>query len=107
MTLGQRIKQARTSKKWSLQKLADKMAVTKQLVWQWEKDETDSRKHIEELSRVLEIPLEYFYGAKREPSILAAKIGQLRPDQQELIENMIDTLLRQQGSEYPRKTVVK
>ena len=102
MTLGTRIKQARTAKKWSLQKLADEMGITKQLVWQWERDDTDPRKHIEELSRLLDVPVEYFYGDKRAPGVLATKIGQLGTDQQAMIEAMVDALLRQQDQDHPR-----
>jgi|GEM_PF-5897820 transcriptional regulator with XRE-family HTH domain len=102
MTLGTRIKQARTTKKWSLQKLADEMGVTKQLVWQWERDETDPRKHIQQLSQHLEVPVEYFYGNKRAPGVLATKIGQLGADQQAMIEAMVDALLNQQDQDHPR-----
>jgi|KBSMisStandDraft_5_1062788.scaffolds.fasta_scaffold06987_6 transcriptional regulator with XRE-family HTH domain len=102
MTLGTRIKQARTSKKWSLQKLADEMGVTKQLVWQWERDETDPRKHIQQLSQHLDVPVEYFYGSKRAPGVLATKISQLGTDQQAMIEAMVDALLNQQDQDHPR-----
>ena len=102
MTLGTRIKQARTSKKWSLQKLADEMGVTKQLVWQRERDETDPRKHIQQLSQHLDVPVEYFYGNKRAPGVLATKISQLGTDQQAMIEAMVDALLNQQDQDHPR-----
>lgn len=106
MTLGTRIKQARTSKKWSLQKLADEIGVSRQLVWQWERDETDPRKHIQQLAQILDVPLEYFYGNKRAPGVLATKISQLGADQQALVEAMVDTLLHQQ-EERSRKAGVK
>jgi transcriptional regulator with XRE-family HTH domain len=107
MTLGNLIKKARTTKKWSLQKLADEMGVTKQLVWQWEKEETDARKHIQQLSQHLEVPTDYFYGPKRSPGALAAKIEQLTPEHQETLEMMVETFLRQQEQESSRKLAVK
>jgi transcriptional regulator with XRE-family HTH domain len=93
MTIGKLIQKARKAKKWSLQRLADEIGVSKQLVWQWERDDTDPRKHIEALSRLLEVPVDYFYGPSPKPGPLAAKIGRLTPDQQELIERMVDSLL--------------
>lgn len=83
------------------------MGVSRQLVWQWERDDTDPRKHIQQLSQLLEVPVEYFYGTKRAPGVLATKIGQLGPDQQAMIEAMVDTLLRQQEQEHARKSAVK
>ena len=107
MTIGNLIKKARKARGFSLEALGEKLGVTRQLVWQWEKGSSDPRKHILALSQHLEMPVDYFYGPKRSPGILAAKIGQLNEDQQELVETMIDTLLRQQEAEPPRKIDVK
>jgi transcriptional regulator with XRE-family HTH domain len=99
MTLGKLIQKARKAKKWSLQKLADEIGVTKQLVWQWEKGDTDARKHIEGLSRALEMPVDYFYGPAGSPPLIEAKIKLLSPSHQLFIEKMIDTFLEQQKEE--------
>jgi transcriptional regulator with XRE-family HTH domain len=107
MTMGKLIEKARMAKGLSLEKLGKKIGVSRQLVWQWEKDETDPSKHIKELSEHLGVPVEYFYGPKRAPGILAAKIKQLSPDKQELIENLIDNMLRQQEQESAPETDVK
>jgi len=107
MTIGNLIKKARKARGLSLEALGEKLGVTRQLVWQWEKGSSDPRKHILALSQHLEMPVDYFYGPKRSPGILAAKIGQLNEDQQELVETMIDTLLRQHEAEPPRKIDVK
>lgn len=93
MVIGKLIERARKAKKWSLQRLADEIGVTKQLVWQWERGDTDPRKHIEALSKLLDVPVDYFYGSGPKPGPLAAKISRLTPDQQELIERMVDSLL--------------
>jgi len=106
MTIGKLIQKARKAKDWSLQRLADELGMSRQLVWQWEKGDTDPRKHIEALSRVLEVPVDYFYGPTPKPGPLAAKIGRLTPDQQELIERMVDSLLGP-PDELPRKATVK
>lgn len=106
MTLGKLIQKARKAQKWSLQRLADEIGVTKQLVWQWERDDTDPRKHIEALSKALKVPVDYFYGPGPKPGPLAAKIGRLTPDQQELIERMVDSLLGP-SKELPREVAVK
>lgn len=107
MTIGTLIKKARKAKGLSLEALGEKLGVSRQLVWQWEKGASDPRKHILALSQHLEMPVDYFYGPKRSPGILAAKIGQLNPDQQELIETMVETLLRQHEAEPARKPDVK
>lgn len=107
MTLGTLIRKARKAKGLSLEALGEKLGVTRQLVWQWEKGASDPRKHILALSQHLEMPVDYFYGPKRTPSVLAAKIGQLNEDQQDLIEMMVEKLLQQQDQEPPRETNVK
>jgi transcriptional regulator with XRE-family HTH domain len=99
MTLGKLIQRARKAKKWSLQKLADEIGVTKQLVWQWEKGDTDARKHIEGLSQALEMPVDYFYGPAGSAPPIEAKIKLLSPSHQLFIEKMIDTFLEQQREE--------
>lgn len=104
MTIGNLIKKARKAKGMSLEALGDKLGVTRQLVWQWEKGDSDPRKHILALSQHLEMPVDYFYGPKRSPGILAAKIGQLSDDQQDLLETMVDKLLQQEPA---RKANVK
>lgn len=101
MTLGKLIQKARKAKKWSLQKLADEIGVTKQLVWQWEKGDTDARKHIEGLSQALKMPVDYFYGPAGSPPPIEAKIKLLSPSHQQFIEKMIDTFLQQQEEEAP------
>ena len=80
MTLGNLIRKARKAKKLSLEELGTSLGVSKQLVWQWEKGDSDPRKHLLALSQHLDVPIDYFYG-KRSPSVLAAKIGQLSSDQ--------------------------
>jgi transcriptional regulator with XRE-family HTH domain len=99
MTLGKLIQKARTAKGWSLQKLADEIGVTRQLVWQWEKGDTDARKHIEGLSKALKVPVDYFYGPAGSPPPIEAKIKLLSPSHQQFIEKMIDTFLEQQEQE--------
>lgn len=101
MTLGTKIRKARKAKKYTLQGLADKMGVTKQLVWQWERDNTDPRMHIEGLSNHLEMPVEYFYGAATPPAALEAKIKLLNPENREFMEMMADKFLQQQEAEIP------
>jgi transcriptional regulator with XRE-family HTH domain len=107
MTIGNLIKKARKARGLSLDALGEKLGVSKQLVWQWEKGDSDPRKHILALSQHLAMPVDYFYGPKRSPSVLAAKIGQLNSDQQDLIETMVDKLLQQQEQEAPSKLDVK
>lgn len=105
MPLGNLIARARKAKKLSLQGLADKMGVTKQLVWQWEQGTSDARTHIKALSEHLEMPIDYFYGAKGQPGVLEAKIQRLAPDQRAAVEAMVEAFLRQQEVEPapPRK----
>jgi len=105
MTLGNLIKKARKAKKLSLEALGEKLGVSRQLVWQWEKGDTDARKHVLALSQHLDVPVDYFYG-KRSPGALAARIGNLSPDHQELIETMVEKL-EQQDQEPTRPKAVK
>ena len=98
MTIGNLIRKARKAKKLSLDALGEKLGVSRQLVWQWEKGDSDPRKHLLGLSQHLDVPVDYFYG-KRSPSVLAAKIGQLSSDQQELIETMVEKLLSQRQAD--------
>jgi transcriptional regulator with XRE-family HTH domain len=107
MTIGVLIKQARKAKGLSLEALGEKLGVTRQLVWQWEKGDSDPRKHIQALSLHLNVPVEYFYGPKRAPSIITAKIEQLSPTERDLVEMMIDKLLEQHDVTPSRKTDVK
>ena len=107
MTLGTLIKKARVARGMSLEALGERLGVSRQLVWQWEKGDSDPRKHILALSQHLEMPVDYFYGPKRSPSVLAAKIGNLTEDQQDLIEMMVEKLLQQTEQEPSRKTDVK
>lgn len=95
MTLGTLIKKARLAKPLTLQGLADKIGVSKQLVWQWEKGTSDARTHIRALSLHLEKPIEYFYATKRSPAVMEAKFQQLTPEQQEAIDTLMDTFLSQ------------
>lgn len=95
MTLGKLVKAARKDKKLSLAKLGLLMGVSRQLVWQWEHDESDPRKHIEDLSRHLERPVEYFYGTEPPPLGLCAKIDRLSDAHRELVEGIVDNMLRQ------------
>lgn len=97
MTLGTKIRKARTARKMSLSKLGVALGVTRQLVWQWEKDESDPRKHIGALSEALEMPVEYFYGPTPSDSPLAAKIKLLSPAEEELIQTMVDKILDQRA----------
>lgn len=98
MVLGQKIKRARTAKGWSLEKLGDEMGVTRQAVWQWERfgteldQQADPRQRLEELARVLEVPVDYFYDQKAsEP--LEGKIRRLLPHERKVIEAAIDGIL--------------
>jgi transcriptional regulator with XRE-family HTH domain len=77
----------------SLETLGSKLGVSRQLVWQWERDQSDARKHIERLAQVLEVPLEYFYGPTKPDEHLGTKIKRLSPAQQKFIESMVDNLL--------------
>jgi transcriptional regulator with XRE-family HTH domain len=99
MTLGNLIRKARKAKKLTLQGLADKMGVSKQLVWQWEKDDSDARTHIKGLSLHLEVPVDYFYGTKRSPAVLEAKIKLLAPSDQDLVDAFVETLLQRREQE--------
>jgi len=99
MTIGNLIKKAREAKKMTLQALAGKMGVSRQLVWQWEKGESDPRTHIKALSLHLEQPIEYFYGTKRSPAIMEAKFQLLSPEQQAMVDTLMDTLLSQSAAE--------
>jgi transcriptional regulator with XRE-family HTH domain len=107
MTIGERIRKARTAKKLSLDKLGAKIGVSRQLVWQWENDKTDPSKHIEALSAHLDVPFDYLYGAESRPDDLADKLSLLTPEQQELIHTMIDKMIGQAGPTTARKTYVK
>lgn len=107
MTIGNLIKQARKAKGLSLEGLGEKLGVSRQLVWQWERGDSDPRKHIQGLSTHLGVPVEYFYGPKRSPSILASKIEQLDTDDRDLIEAMIDKMLTRHGQAPARKIDVK
>lgn len=98
MTLGDRIARARRAKNWSLQGLADKMRVSRQLVWQWEHDETDPRKHAERLCELLEVPYGYFYGDEPKSDSIEDKIRRLAPANRLAIEAAIDAMLAQQPS---------
>ena len=95
MTLGTKIRRARTARKMSLEKLGKALGVSRQLVWQWERDRSDPRTHIEGLSQALEMPVEYFYGPTPPDGPLDAKMKRLSPAQQDLIKTMIDTMLGQ------------
>ena len=101
MTLGTKIRRARTAKKMSLEKLGKALRVSRQLVWQWERDRSDPRTHIEGLSQALEMPVEYFYGPSPPDGLLEAKMKRLSPAQQELIRTMVDTMLGQLDEESP------
>ena len=101
MTLGTKIRRARTAKKMSLEKLGTALGVTRQLVWQWERDRSNPRTHIEGLSQALEMPVEYFYGSSPTDGQLEAKMKRLSPAQQELIRTMVDTMLGQLDEESP------
>ncbi len=105
MTLGNLIKRARENKKLTLQALADKIGVSKQLVWQWEKGQSDARTHIKALSVHLEQPLEYFYATKRSPAVMEAKFQRLSAEQQAAVDALMDTFLAQQqpSEESPAK----
>jgi len=102
MTLGTKIRRARLAKKMSLEKLGKLMHVSRQLVHQWENGKSDPRTHIEALSKHLEMPLEYFYDHQRLQGALTAKIGLLSPENQDMIEAMIDKFLQQQQAQNSR-----
>jgi transcriptional regulator with XRE-family HTH domain len=99
MTLGNKIRKARKAKKLTLQGLADELDVSKQLVWQWEKDQTDARTHIEDLAKVLEMSVDYFYGPIKPPVNLEAKMKLLSPTHREIMETMADKFLAVQEAE--------
>lgn len=85
----------------TLEELAEKIGVSRQLVWQWEKGKSDPRKHIKALSLHLDQPVEYFYATKRAPAVMEAKFQLLSPEQQTMVDTLMDTLLSQ--SEAGRK----
>lgn len=95
MTLGNLIKKAREAKKMTLQALADKVGVSKQLVWQWEKGESDARTHIKALSLHLDRPIEYFYATKPSEAGVEAKYRMLSPEQRVAVDTLMDTFLAQ------------
>jgi transcriptional regulator with XRE-family HTH domain len=99
MTLGNLIRKAREAKTMTLEALANKVGVSKQLVWQWERGKSDARTHIERLSQALEMPVEYFYGPAGAPAPIEIKMKLLSPARRELLDMMADTLLRQQEEE--------
>lgn len=105
MTLGTLIKRAREGKKLTLQALADKLGVSKQLVWQWEKGQSDPRTHIKALSVHLEQPIEYFYATKGSPAIVGARLRELTPEELAAVETLIETFLsrREPAAEEPVK----
>lgn len=95
MTLGNLIKRAREAKKMTLQALADEIGVSRQLVWQWEKGDSDPRKHIKALSLHLDKPIEYFYATKHSTAGIEAKFQLLSPEQQAMVNTLMDTFLAQ------------
>ena len=99
MTLGNKIRKARKAEKMTLQALADALDVSKQLVWQWEKGETDARMHIGSLSRALKMPVEYFHGATHPPMTLEAKMKLLSPENRDFMDAMADKILQNQEAE--------
>jgi transcriptional regulator with XRE-family HTH domain len=101
MTLGTKIRRARKARKLSLEKFGVALGVTHQLVWQWERDKSDARTHIEGLSMVLEMPVDYFHGTPQPPAALEAKIKLLNPEHREFMEVMADKFLQQQEAEMP------
>lgn len=101
MTLGTKIRRARTAKKMSLEKLGSALGVTRQLVWQWERDQSEARTYIDGLSRVLGMPVEYFHGVAQPPTSLEAKIKLLNPEHREFMDVMADKFLQQQEAEMP------
>lgn len=105
MTLGNLIRKAREAKKLTLQALADKLGVSKQLVWQWEKGQSDARTHIKALSVQLEQPIEYFYATKGSPAVVGARLQQLTPEELAAVETLIETFLsrRAASAEEPVK----
>lgn len=93
MTLGERIKRARKARGLSLDKLGHKMGVSRQLVWQWERGESDPSKHIGELCKVLEVPYAELYGEPSPQSPLVVKLDHLHPTELSTVEALVDTLL--------------
>ena len=83
----------------SLDKLGEKLGVSRQAVWQWEKGTSDPSKNIEGLAKALEKSVEYFYGQVASDVPLAGKISQLAPQQLKIIEMMIDQMLGQDEPE--------
>lgn len=99
MTIGNLIKKARKAKPLSLEALGEKIGVSRQLVWQWEKGDSDPRKHILALSKALEMPVEYFYGGAQAPMDLESKVKLLTPENRDFVETMADKFLASQQAE--------
>lgn len=104
MTLGKLIQTARKRKGLTLQALADELGVSKQLVWQWERGDSDPSKHLGSLSKALETPVDYFYAVDGTPTPREVKIKLLSPMNQELLDRMIDTFLEQQEQQTATST---
>lgn len=109
MTMGKKIRTARKARKMSLEALGDELGVTRQLVWQWERGDSDPSKHIEAIAKALEMPVEHFFGQTRAATALQAKIDQLSPAQRAALEPIIDQMLGIETEISPprRKTSVK
>lgn len=68
-TLGQRIRQARKNRLWTLDKLATELGISKVSVWAWEQDRSKPRLHLlERLSELLEIPPRWLLSVEHAPS---------------------------------------
>ena len=106
MTLGDRIKQARLLRGLTLEELGDLLGVTRQLVHQWQKGESDPRKHIGDLCKALQMPPEYFHGQAPAPDALEAKMKRLSQAQRAVVEAAIDAMLAQQPP-HPKARSVK
>lgn len=93
----------------SLEILGDKIGVTRQLVWQWERGDSDPSKHIEAIAKALEMPVEHFFGQTRAETPLQAKITQLDASQLDLVERMVNQMLgiEEPASRPKRKILVK
>jgi len=109
MTLGERIKRARKARGLSLEALGRKMHVSRQLVWQWEKGESDPSKHIGELCKALEISYAEIYGEPSPQSPLVLKLEHLPPTELSTVEALVDTLLARQAeaeiTKRPKRSV--
>lgn len=88
----------------TLQALADKVGVSKQLVWQWEKGQSDPRTHIKALSTHLDQPVEYFYATKHSPALVEAKYKLLTADEQAAVDALMDTFLKRHETEAEEKS---